>query len=195
MRRAVFVDKDGTLLHDVPYNIDPARVEFTPNAFEGLRKLVDAGFEIVIVSNQSGLARGYFELEALQGLARYIRQSLSDAGVPLLDFYFCPHYEYGVVATYAMPCDCRKPGAGLLQRAADEHGLVLSASFMVGDILDDIEAGHRAGCRAVLLRNGGETEWRMTRDRMPDFVADDLLAAAGKIVAASAGVRSVTHAT
>jgi len=188
MRRAVFLDKDGTLLQDVPYNTDPSRVAFTPNALEGLRELVDAGFEIVVVSNQSGLARGYFELDALHRLVKHLRAELNAAGIPLLDFYFCPHYLDGAVLMYAVECDCRKPGPGMFYRAADEHGIDLSASFMVGDILDDVEAGHRAGCRTVLLSPGGETEWFITPERMPDFFASDLLAAARTIKLAARAV-------
>ena len=194
MRRAVFVDKDGTLLHDVPYNVDPAQVVFMPNAIEGLRELCDAGFEIIIVSNQSGIARGYFEVDALLELVRHIRRELAHAGIPLLDFYFCPHYLDGPVRTFAVECDCRKPGPGLLLRAADEHGIDLEASFMVGDILDDVEAGHRAGCRSMLIGSGGETEWYITPDRMPDYFAPDLLEAARVIKLVSSLVRSVSHA-
>src|SRR4051812_41427726 len=99
-RRAVFIDKDGTLLEDVPYNVDPARVELTPNAIPGLRAMRDAGFDLVLISNQSGIARGIFDLDALEDLFAYLGDGLERAGVPFLDMYYCPHYVAGSVAQY-----------------------------------------------------------------------------------------------
>jgi D-glycero-D-manno-heptose 1,7-bisphosphate phosphatase len=184
-RRVVFIDKDGTLLEDVPYNVDPAKVQLTPNAIEGLRVMRNAGFDLVLISNQSGLARGLFGLDALKRLFDYLRDGLDLAGVPFLDFYFCPHHIAGSVADYAVECDCRKPAAGMLIQAAAEHDIDLSASYVIGDILDDIEAGNRAGCGTVMLARGGETEWDLTPDRVPDYLARDLLDAAMKVTGAS----------
>ena len=177
-RRAVFLDKDGTLVEDVPYNVDPAQVRLMPGAAEGLRLLVAAGYRLVVVSNQSGVARGYFAEEALAAVETRLRQLLEEVGVCLGGFYYCPHHPQGCVAGYAIACDCRKPQPGLVVRAAQEHGLDLSQSWFVGDILDDVEAGRRAGCRTVFLDNGHETEWVMTPERQPHFTAPDLIAAA-----------------
>jgi D-glycero-D-manno-heptose 1,7-bisphosphate phosphatase len=182
-RRAVFLDKDGTLVVNLPYNVDPRRVQFMPNALEGLARLRDEGFDFVLISNQSGVARGYFDEAALLRMMFHIENALAVAGVPLLDFYYCPHLPDGRVPGYCCECDCRKPGPGLMLRAAQEYGIDLRASFAVGDILDDIEAGNRAGCRTVLLP-GGEDQWRSGPYRVPDLLATDLKQAASAITAA-----------
>jgi len=180
MRRAVFLDKDGTLVHDVPYNAAPDRVRLREEAGAALRALQTAGYALVLVSNQSGVALGRFEESALEPVWQRIAEDLAAAGVALTGTYYCPHHPDGRGA-YGIACDCRKPAAGLLQRAAEHHGLDLPASWMIGDILDDVEAGHRAGCRAVLLDVKNETEWRRGPLRTPDFIARDLIDAARHI--------------
>jgi histidinol phosphatase-like enzyme len=106
-------------------------------------------------------------------------------GFKLADCYWCPHHPEGVVADYAITCGCRKPLAGLLHAAAAEHGIDLAESWLIGDILDDVEAGKRAGCRTVLLDVGSETEWQRGALREPDIVAKDLLGAAEAIMHAA----------
>ena len=179
--RAVFLDKDGTLIEDIPFNVDPCRIRLTPNAGAGLRMLRDAGFAFIVVSNQAGVAHGKFTEEKLVPVARQLAALLADEGISLLDFYYCPHAPDGSQAAYAGDCTCRKPLPGMLHRAADEHGIDLARSWMVGDILNDIEAGRRAGCRTVLIDNGNETEWQRGPLREPDAVAVDLLEAAQTI--------------
>ena len=93
-------------------------------------------------------------------------------------FYYCPHHPDGIVPRYAVACDCRKPEPGLIHPAAREHDLALGESWFIGDILDDVEAGRRAGCRTVLIDNGNETEWKRSPLRRPDLVARDLAEAA-----------------
>jgi histidinol-phosphate phosphatase family protein len=180
--RAVFLDKDGTLVVDVPYNVDPARVELAPGAGGALATLRDAGYRLFVVSNQSGVARGLFSEEDIARIEGRLRALFEGMRVPLEDFYYCPHHPEGSVSRYATACDCRKPAAGMLQRAAREHDVPLGASWMVGDILDDVEAGREAGCRTVLVDSGGETEWQITDMRRPEYVARDLLDAARFIV-------------
>jgi HAD superfamily hydrolase (TIGR01662 family) len=153
--RAVFLDKDGTLLEDVPYNVDPAR--------------------------------GYFAEAALAGVERRLRELLAECGVELAGFYYCPHYPNGSVPAFATICDCRKPAPGMLLKAAREQDIDLTRSWLVGDILDDIEAGRRAGCRTVLLDSGHETEWVRSPLRTPDLVARDLAEAARLICAQMQG--------
>jgi D-glycero-D-manno-heptose 1,7-bisphosphate phosphatase len=115
-------------------------------------------------------------------------------GVPLLASYFCPHYIDGSVPAYAMACDCRKPAAGMLLQAAREHDIDLESSFMVGDILDDVEAGHAAGCCSILIDAGSETEWLPGPLRQPDFIAAGLEEAAKYILKARASRRESIHA-
>lgn len=174
---AVFLDKDGTLVEDVPYNVDPALLRFTPHALEALRLLAAQGYLLVIVTNQPGLARGLFDRAALGRLEAALKGLLRDAGIELAGFYACPH-----APAPAGSCLCRKPAAGLLRQAAQAHHIDLARSWMVGDILDDVEAGHRAGCRSLLLDVGSETVWKMSPLRTPQYRATDLLDAARHIV-------------
>jgi D-glycero-D-manno-heptose 1,7-bisphosphate phosphatase len=181
--RAIFVDKDGTLVEDVPYNADSALLRLTDSAGPALARLRRAGYRIVVVSNQSGVARGRFPQDALDAVEARLRDLLASHGVALDGVYWCPHHPHGLLARYAVRCDCRKPAPGLLLRAAGDLGLDLASSWMVGDILDDVEAGHRAGCRSVLVDRGGETEWRLSPERSPDAVAPNLGEAADLILA------------
>jgi histidinol-phosphate phosphatase family protein len=184
-RRAVFLDKDGTLIEDVPYNVDPARIRLAAGVAEGLPRLHVSGFRLIVISNQSGVARGLFTEEALAAVRDRLRQLLADLGVPLDGFLYCPHHPEGIVPRYAVACDCRKPGPGLILAAAREHGIALEQSWFIGDILDDVEAGRRAGCRTALIDNGNETEWKRSPLRWPDIVAGDM-AEAARLIATDA---------
>jgi histidinol-phosphate phosphatase family protein len=181
MTRAVFLDKDGTLIENLPYNADPARIRLADSAGAALRCLRQAGFRLFVVSNQSGIARGLIDEAAMAGVRERITQLMRQDGVVLDGFYYCPHWPHGRVAQFARACDCRKPAPGMLLRAAREHGLTLAGSWMVGDILDDIEAGRRAGCRTVLIENGNETRWQQGPLRRPHWRVRNLCEAAGII--------------
>jgi D,D-heptose 1,7-bisphosphate phosphatase len=176
--KAIFLDKDGTLIEDVPYNVDPGLIHLSDGAVKGLRLLQRAGYLLIIVSNQSGIARGLFQEEDLARVQRYLRKLLSTHGIFLADFYFCPHHPQGCVDRYAIDCFCRKPQPGMLYQAARQHHIDLSGSWLIGDILHDIEAGKRAGCNTVLIDNKHETEWNLTPMRCPDFLAENLHEAA-----------------
>jgi len=184
-KQAVFLDKDGTLIEDIPYNVDPQKIRLAPGAVAGLTALHEHGYQLIVVSNQSGVARGFFREEALREVEHSLRRQLASFGVPLAGFYYCPHHPEGSVVPYAVACRCRKPAPGLLRRAAADLGIVLGDSWMIGDILDDIEAGRRAGCQTVLIDNGNETEWRRGRQRRPHHVAGNLAEAARLILAAT----------
>jgi len=189
-RRAVFIAKDGTLVENVPYNIDPALLRFRPAAREALAALARAGFVLLLATHQSGLARGFFTRRQFTRLQGVLEQRLHDeAGITLLDVLVCPHAP---VEGGALSCWCGKPAPGLLTRAARTHGLDLAASWMVGNTLDDVEAGRRAGCRTVLLDNGGETVWRRSPIRTPHACLQDWDEVAHLVLAAGqpAGNRS-----
>jgi histidinol-phosphate phosphatase family protein len=196
LRPAVFFDKDGTLVRDVPYNVDPEQIVLMPGALQAPQRLQAAGYALVIVSNQSGVAKGYFQPDALRAVEDRLRELFASVEVQLSGFYFCPHHPAGTVQEFACACECRKPQPGLLQRAAHELRLDLARSWMIGDLLNDVEAGRRAGCRSVLLDSGGETEWIAGPLREPELVTSELLLAADWILhhdhrAAQPGVHHV----
>jgi histidinol-phosphate phosphatase family protein len=155
-----------------------------------LRLLQAAGYRLILVSNQSGIARGYFDESELDAIEARVRDALREEGVHLDGWYCCPHHPAGSVAQYAVPCICRKPGPGLILLGAREHGVARRDSWMAGDILDDIEAGRRAGCRTVLIDNGNETEWRRGPSREPHYRASHLLGVARAILAADRVTRA-----
>jgi histidinol-phosphate phosphatase family protein len=192
-QRAVFIDKDGTLVEDVPWNVDPALLRFTPNAIDGLRLLAGHGWRLIVVTNQPGIALGRFDGAALDRLRQALCERLAEQSVVLDGFFACPHAP--VATSDPAGCDCRKPQPGLLRQAQRRHGIRLSASWMVGDILDDVEAGARAGCRTVLLDVGNETVWQASPWREPTCVAADLLDAARQIIALSPACRAGAPAT
>jgi D-glycero-D-manno-heptose 1,7-bisphosphate phosphatase len=185
MARTAFLDKDGTLVENVPYSVDPDQIRLTAGAGEGLRLLSAAGYLLVVVTNQSGVALGYFAERALRGVELRLRALLQEEGVPLHGFYYCPHHPEGCVPAYTGPCSCRKPAPGLILRAARDLAVDLPRSWLIGDILHDVEAGRCAGCRTVLIDNGNETEWRISADRTPHYMAGDLAEAARLICADS----------
>jgi D,D-heptose 1,7-bisphosphate phosphatase len=182
MNKAIFLDKDGTLIVDVPYNVDPARIELYFDIGPALQRLQTAGYKLIVISNQAGVARGYFVEDALDGVIAALRNQLSAFGVMLDGFYYCPHHPDGSVTTYAIDCDCRKPQPGLIQRAARDHNIDLSQSWMVGDILNDVEAGNRAGCRTLLIDRGNETEWLTGPFRTPTATVSSLVEMADYIL-------------
>jgi D-glycero-D-manno-heptose 1,7-bisphosphate phosphatase len=175
---AIFLDKDGTLLEDVPYNVDPDAMKLAPGAREALAIFADVGALIFVISNQGGVARGRFEIGALDDVEARLHELVASCGATLSGVYWCPHDTQGSVAPYNRACDCRKPAPGMLLSAAREHDLALDRSWFIGDILDDVEAGRRAGCRTVLIDNGNETVWRRGPLREPHVVAADMHRAA-----------------
>jgi len=182
-KRAIFLDKDGTLVEDVPYNVNPELIELTWQAGQALQILQGLGFALIVVTNQSGVARGLFTEAALAPVHQRLSDLLAQYGVALSGFHYCPHHPEGVIGRYAVPCTCRKPMPGMLLRAASELDIDLSRSWMIGDILHDVEAGRRAGCQTVLIDNGNETEWKVSPLRTPHLSAPDLYTAATMIAA------------
>lgn len=181
---AVFIDKDGTLIEDVPYNVDPALIRFTPGAIPALRMLAKAGLPLVVVTNQPGLASGRFTRGEFAHLQQALVERVRDeAGVELAGFYVCPH---GPGNDEMFPCLCRKPAPGLLIQASVVHRYDLSRSWMIGDILDDVEAGRRAGCTTILIDVGNETQWHLSPLRTPHHLCGDFLEAARIVIRASA---------
>jgi D-glycero-D-manno-heptose 1,7-bisphosphate phosphatase len=183
----VFVDRDGTLTEEVGYVNHPSRLQLLPGAAEAVRRLNRASIPAVMVTNQSGIARGYFSEDMLAAVNAALVEQLERAGARLTALYVCAHHPTEGLPPFRADCDCRKPKPGLLRRAALDLGLDLTASWMVGDKPSDIEVGQRAGTRTVLVLTGyGRGEWEYRREAFPvqpAHVADDILAAVDWILA------------
>jgi D-glycero-D-manno-heptose 1,7-bisphosphate phosphatase len=181
MRKAIFLDKDGTIIPDIPYNVDPSLITLNTGVGEGLAVLQALGYELIIVSNQSGVAFGRFEENDLESVFSKILDLLEPWNVLIKSFYYCPHHPDGIKKKHSFNCNCRKPLPGLINRAANDFNFNLSKSWMIGDILNDVEAGKKANCKSILIDNGNETEWIMNEWRKPDFIATNFITAAKHI--------------
>ncbi len=182
MNKAIFLDKDGTLIPDIPYSVDPALITLQPGSADGLQRLLEEGYLFIIITNQSGVAKGMFAEHDLQAVEQRMQELLAAINIPLTAFYYCPHHPDGTVDGLNIECDCRKPLPGMILRAAREYDIDLSASWMIGDILNDVEAGNRAGCRTVLIDNGNETEWLPGEYRTPSYTCRTIDQAANEIL-------------
>ncbi|HEX5125532.1 MAG TPA: HAD family hydrolase [Rhodocyclaceae bacterium] len=179
--QAIFLDKDGTLLVDAPYNVEPTNMVLADGAAQALALLGDLGAPLAVISNQAGVALGKFSEKQLGAVHDRLAELFKECGAKLAGFYYCPHHPDGSVPRYAMACDCRKPAPGLLWRAAEDLGVGMENCWMVGDILDDVEAGRRAGCNTILIDNGNETEWFVNDLRRPRHVVRNMHEAAALI--------------
>jgi len=149
VRRAAFIDRDGTIIRDADYLADPERVELLPGAAEGMRRLTAAGYALVIVTNQSGIARGLYSEGDFQAVQQRLGQVLGEAGVVVDAVFHCPHHP-----DFTGPCDCRKPQLGMYRAAADRLGLDLAVSVYIGDRLKDVEPALATGGRGFLVLTG-----------------------------------------
>jgi D-glycero-D-manno-heptose 1,7-bisphosphate phosphatase len=177
-RKAIFLDKDGTLIPDVPYNVNPDLITLADGVAEGLQLLKEEGFLFIVISNQAGVARGYFQMEDLKAVERKLDELLTSHAIEIAHYYFCPHHPDGKIPGFSISCDCRKPKPGMILQAIKDFDIDAAKSWMIGDILNDVEAGNRAGCQTVLIDNGNETEWVKNSFRTPTFTARTFLNAA-----------------
>lgn len=180
LRRAVFLDRDGTINVDVGYPRDFAQVTIFPWSAAAIRRINAAGFAVVVVTNQSGVGRGFYSESELQTLHREMAAALAAEGARLEAFYYCPHYEFAAEAAYRGSCGCRKPAAGMAERAARDLGLDLAASYMIGDKVEDVQLGRAFGGTPILVRTGyGEISVRRLEalGQKPAFIAAHLLEA------------------
>ena len=182
---AIFFDRDGTLIEEVGFLSRIDQLRLLPGASAAVRRVNQAQLPAIVITNQSGIARGFLTEADLAQIHAHLRTLFEREGARLDDIYHCPHYPRGEVARYARPCQCRKPAPGLLRRAADDHDLRLEGSVMIGDSLRDVEAGRRAGAEGVLVTSGyGVEEARRLsggKDSAnlpsPSFIASDILQA------------------
>jgi len=176
--KAIFLEQDGSLVDDMSDGSEPRRIHLGSGAGPALRLLARLDYRFFVVTHQPGIAQGRLQEDAMDALGDRLSDLLFRENVILDGFYHCPHDPVGTVVPFASPCHCRKPLPGLLLKASVEHGIDLRASWMIGNVLHDVEAGNRAGCRTMLLDNGKETEWRLGPCRIPTRMAPDLYAAA-----------------
>lgn len=155
MKKAFFLDRDGVINAEVDYLYKPEEVVLCPNVGKAIRKINQAGYLAVVVSNQSGIARGMFTLREVKAVEQKICEMIAPENARLDAFYYCPHHKAGVVPQLAVECDCRKPKPGLLLNAIRDLGIDPSASFLIGDQLSDLRAGEDAGCKAVVMVTTG----------------------------------------
>jgi D-glycero-D-manno-heptose 1,7-bisphosphate phosphatase len=179
LRPAIFLDRDGTINRDSGYVHRIEDLELLDGAAAGLRRMAALGMELVIVTNQSGIARGYFTEGDMHAFNRALCRRLSAVGVTIAAVYYCPFHPTAGIGPYCRESTFRKPNCGMFQTAAAERGLDLHASFAVGDQMTDVEAGQAAGCRTILI--SGAFERRVARGVAPDCIAADLVEAAAFI--------------
>jgi D,D-heptose 1,7-bisphosphate phosphatase len=181
---AIFLDRDGTINEEVGYLDRPERLRIIPAAFEAIRLINQSGMKAVVVSNQSGVARGFFTKERVREINVLIQNTLQQRGAFIDRFYFCPHHPTEGSALYKKACVCRKPQPGMLYQAARDLEIDLARSYMIGDRYLDMETARRAGVRGVLVLTGcgrketeGEGPDMETADNRPEHIASDILEA------------------
>lgn len=191
-RRAVFLDRDGTLNADAGYPRTFGEISIYPGSFEAVRALNEAGLPAIVVSNQSGVGRGYFGEPEVTALHREMRAAFAARGARIDAFYYCPHFAGSADPRYRAACDCRKPKPGLALRAAADFGLDLGRCYMIGDKPADIAFGRNIGATTVLVLTGrGRAARQRLLDRgpRPSHVSGGILAAVRWIIRRERGGR------
>jgi len=169
-QRAIFLDRDGVINIEVNYLSDPKDFVFIDGTIEALKILKEKGYLLIVITNQSGIARGYYDQERLAKIHSKMTDILKDHEMVLDDIFFCPHHP-----KFTGLCDCRKPNPGMILKAADKYRINLEESYMVGDTLKDIKAGRNAGCQTALVLTGhGAQEKKKIKEIKPHFIYPNL---------------------
>ena len=187
MTRAVFLDRDGTIVEEAGYLDRLERMVFFPYTVDAIRLLNKAGFAVIVVTNQAGIARGLLKESFVAEAHRHISERLAAGGARVDAYYYCPHHPKGVIEQLALQCDCRKPQPGMLRHAAGDHHVDLSRSFVVGDRWHDVELAQKVGATGILVRTGlgRREEQKPSPDITAAAVVDNLIDAAAWILRAS----------
>lgn len=185
MQPAVFIDRDGTMIHDVGYLSQREQVQWYPWTIDAIRLLNRAGYLVCVVTNQGGIGLGHTTESFVKETHAEMAQTLSDAGARVDGWYFCPHHPDAVTAELAIDCECRKPGRGMIDQAMNDHRIDLARSFTIGDKAIDVALGAGVGARGILVKTGyGEAQLQKTGGRIPGaaHIADDLMSAVSWIL-------------
>jgi D,D-heptose 1,7-bisphosphate phosphatase len=177
VNKAVFLDRDGTIVEDIGYLNNPQQIQFIPGSIEAIKKLNEAGYKVVVITNQAGVARGLITEDMLQTIDKTLHKFILNGGAHLDGVYYCPHHPEHGVHPYKQECECRKPHPGLIKRAHRDLNIDLSQSFMVGDKATDIQAGKRAGTKSILVESGRGLGEKARLKQKPDYIAKNLLQA------------------
>jgi len=184
--KAVFLDRDGTIIEEANYLANPDGVRLIDDAAKGIKLLRDAGYLIIITSNQSGVARGYFSEQTLLKVNQRMQEHLQEEGTDYDGLYYCPHHKQGKVEAFALECDCRKPNPGMIHQANQDFELDLYQSWVVGDKLADVKFGLTVNCQTALVLTGYGQSTRdagFNKDERPSLIVKNLHAAALAIIA------------
>jgi D,D-heptose 1,7-bisphosphate phosphatase len=177
MNKAVFLDRDGTIVEDSGYINSPHQLKFIPGAIEAIKKLNEAGYKVVVITNQSGVARGLITEDMLQTIDKTMHKWILSGGAHLDGLYYCPHHSEHGHYPYKQECECRKPHPGLIKKAQKDLDIDLSQSYMIGDHATDIEAGQRAGVKTIFILSGHGAKEKDNLKSQPNYSTSDLLAA------------------
>lgn len=174
---AVFLDRDGVINEEVNYLYKPKDLVFIPSAIEAIKILNNKNLLAIVVTNQAGIARGYFSENDVDFLHQYIQNQLSSYSTHIDSFYYCPHHPSEGLEHYLLNCCCRKPEPGMLHQAEIDFGIDLKQSYLIGDKYSDISAGQRVGCKTILVKTGhGSNELKSpSKDINPDYISPDIL--------------------
>ncbi|MBI4889277.1 MAG: HAD family hydrolase [Acidobacteria bacterium] len=181
---AVFLDRDGVIIEDIGYLGDPALIRFIPGAPAAIRRLNERAVKVIVVTNQAGVARGYYPESAIAAVHRRISELLAAESAHVDAFFYCPHHPRHGLPPYRQECACRKPQPGMILQGAAQFGADLARSVLIGDKHSDILAAHNAGTRSILVMTGyGRAHWSNWSDPVkPDFIAEDLPSAVDLVI-------------
>lgn len=187
MDKIIFLDRDGTMNEEVNYLYKPEDLRILPSVAEAIGLLRSAGYRIVVVTNQAGVARGYYTCQDVETLHQYLNEQLKNEGAWVDHFFYCPHHPVHGLGIYQKECDCRKPGTGMFAMAEQYYEIDRSRSYMIGDKLLDVEAGNRYGIKGILVGTGygaalHESGMKDGKEPIYDFYAETLMDAARYIV-------------
>lgn len=182
MHKAVFLDRDGTIIEDVGYLNDPRQIKFIPGAIEAIKLLNENGYKVIVITNQAGVARGLTTEDMVQTINKVIHRNILNGGGVVEAFYYCPHHPEHGVYPYRKDCECRKPHPGLVKKAEKEHQIDLSQSFIVGDKESDLETGTQANIKSILVLTGTGENTKKEMKQAPAHISANLLEAAKWIV-------------